>query len=110
MMAGTFCYRLEVVGKPEVVVVDSMEDLHSVREVYSNDNQLSGYLNHGLNFCSMASDYAGMRLTKEGQVATRMTPLDEPDLYGWDSESTIWFEWCFEVAEFLGEYESSENY
>lgn len=44
------------------------------------------------DFERIKRDYDAIRITDEGQWATRLT---EPGLYGWDFESTLWFRDCF---------------
>jgi len=117
MMAGSHAYRLEIVGEPEVIVVDSLEDLVAVKDEYETKHRkidgeyqyIEEWGQDAINFVEMAEDFDGMRLTAEGQVETRLTPSHCPDLYGWDSESTVWFDWLFEVAEYVGQYETEEQ-
>jgi hypothetical protein len=47
----------------------------------------------GLSWRRVAEAYDAVRVTEEGQWATRLSmPLN---LYGWDCEATIWFRWKF---------------
>ncbi|HUY78026.1 MAG TPA: hypothetical protein VMV29_14730 [Ktedonobacterales bacterium] len=39
-----------------------------------------------------AAGYVGFHLTSAGQHRTRHS---QPDLYGWDVECTVWYEWAF---------------
>jgi len=67
-----------------------------------------------LDFEKMAKDYDGIHLTEEGQWRTR---FGDRNLYGWDAESTLWFnphclkqvdtidlsDFCGEIAEEINE-------
>ena len=79
-----------------LLVVDTFADLMALVERYSAVK--TGYeAVYTLDFVAMAQDgYAGLNLTDEGQWATRHT---DPNLNGWDCESTVWFRWAFESVE-----------
>lgn len=55
-----------------------------------------------LDFEAIASTYDALQLTELGE---RQTRFSEPHLYGWDSESTLWFRWAFDEVEDLGPVE-----
>jgi len=46
-----------------------------------------------LDFEALAHSYDAITLTTRGQIETRLTWPET--LYGWDSESTLWFRWMF---------------
>jgi hypothetical protein len=52
-----------------------------------------------IDYEAMSGAYDGLHLTEDGQRNTRMTT---PGLYGWDAETVLWFEWCFESIEYQG--------
>lgn len=52
------------------------------------------------DWLAVAEDYDAVHLTGGGQVVTHLSvPLN---LWGWDCESTLWFRWAFESAEYIG--------
>lgn len=70
--------------------IDSCDDLILLHEKYGisiTDDYRS------LDFKAIAGDYDGIHLTKKGQQETRFT--HPYNLYGWDCESTVWFQWVF---------------
>lgn len=90
------CYLLHPKNNVRVYTINylfQLEDLIGAK---------SSYLDGSIDFESIARIYDGIRLTRDGQWATR---LSSPSLYGWDCESTVWFRWCFEKVEYLGEVE-----
>lgn len=112
-IAGTYAFRLKVEPDLDIVEIRGMKDLRRVVDKYSMDeykNRITRDHEYPIDFESMAEDYDAMRLTEEGQVDTRMPGMDEPDLYGWDSESTLWFNWCFTDVEYVGEYRDSREW
>ena len=51
----------------------------------------------GQDFEQLAQSYDGLRLTERGNSRLHLSyPLD---LNSWDSESTLWFRWCFTAVE-----------
>lgn len=94
--------------KPDihVLVVDSLEDLKLVANQYEKDKykgmDSSQIQDTVLDFPAIARDFDAMRLTKEGQWDTRLTEMDEPDLYGWDSECVLHFRWNWSDFEYIG--------
>lgn len=109
--AGRVKFMLFPKDDLNILEVDTMDDLRPIVERYPEEEKYA-FLprSHAIDFEAIADDgYDGIRLTKQGQVNTRMTPADEPDLYGWDAECTLWFNWCFEDWVYFGvedEYES----
>lgn len=81
----------------DVFVVDVYDDLEQLVEDYPRDIQFPRPL---IDFEKMAEDYDGMQVTERGQAETRFGKVN---LYGWDCESTFWFNWCFEDVDYLGE-------
>lgn len=79
----------------DVVTIDSLADLKRTQARWSwhGEYQTVAVRKWGLNFEQMASQGVdGIRLTAEGQWATRLT---WPSLYGWDCECTLWLRWVF---------------
>ena len=77
--------------------VDGMADLKALLTRYPlNRGKAEDQFFQYLNFERMAQDYDGMHITEEGQWDTRLT---QPNLYGWDCESTCWFHWVFDQVE-----------
>lgn len=104
------CHKWLMNPKPDVsvLVVDSMEDLRAVANRYEKDTykgmDTSGITDTVLDFPEIARDFDAMRLTEKGQRETRMTSRNEPDLYGWDSESVLHFRWNWSEFEYMEEY------
>jgi len=85
-------YRLTVLGPVEVAVIDSLADLEAIIAEYGYRSFLGDVIDYG----RMARDgWDGIRLTDEGQWATRLT---KPGLYGWDLGCTLWMRWTFDTA------------
>ncbi len=88
------CWLLRPREGAKVYTIDSLADLIDLVYAYG------ALRNSHADYEKIARDYDGVRLTKEGQWATRFSyPYS---LYGWDCESTLWFRWCFESVEHLG--------
>ena len=106
--AGRETFRLAVESDLRIVEVDTLSDLRNVLERYENDAEPYVNIPHeqALDFEALAEDFDGMRLTAEGQVKTRMPGMSQPNLYGWDSECTLWFSWSFEDVEYVGTCEN----
>ena len=80
-----------------IAVVAEMADLKALLLRYPLSlGKAYDHIFQPLDFERMAQDYDGMHLTDSGQWATRLT---EPNLYGWDCESTCWFQWAFDRVE-----------
>lgn len=103
---GRHKWLIEPKDNLNVLVVDGMEDLQAVMSVYRKEfykgTKASLIGAHPLDFELIAEDFDAMRLTKEGQWDTRLTGVDEPDLYGWDSESVLNFRWNWKDYEYIG--------
>jgi hypothetical protein len=82
--------------------IDSYADLQALVEAYpqTEHHEDRGYGSGSESrpaWHLIAKEFDGVRLTDEGQWATRLSnPLD---LYGWDCESTLWLRWAFAAVE-----------
>ena len=86
-----------------VYVIDSLDDLVALNERFgapAYPEWKSSFMEAYPDWLKVAEHYDGVNLTDRGQWQTR---LAEPNLYGWDCESTLWFRWCFERVEQLGD-------
>jgi len=98
---GKHGYLLQVKDPVNIIHINSCDDLAQVTRDYSKYNQ-AGY--EQIDFESMSDDgYDGIHLTKRGEAETR---LSEPNLYGWDSECTLWFNWKFTDVKYHKNYDS----
>lgn len=79
-----------------VRVIDNLSDLTGLLDEYGKDKCHRTYKDRIPDFERLAQHYDALHLTEEGQWATRNT---DPNLYGWDCESTVWFRWCFTAVE-----------
>lgn len=106
--AGREAYLLEPKEEVRIIEVDGLDDLRSVTSRFAREDLFTAstgttLIDYEIDFRQMAGEgYDGLRLTEEGQAETRMTGPKEPDLYGWDSESTIWFSFAFKSVDYLG--------
>jgi len=106
-LAGRHTYRLSVQDDLRIVEVDGLDDLRTVAQRYQTDSEPHGQLHRVYyDFEALAEEFDAMRLTEEGQRKTRLTGSKEPDLYGWDSECTLWLRWAFEEVEYHGYYDN----
>jgi len=63
-----------------------------LRQTVGENSHLSHYY-QGIDFERLAQDYDGLHLTYEGNNRLHLSyPLN---MNAWDSESTVWFRWCF---------------
>lgn len=82
-------FLLTVSPTARVYTIDSLGDLVSLVSKYplkTDIPQLKQF--EWIDWEAVSRDYDGVYLTDEGQWATRFST---PSLYGWDSESTLWF-------------------
>jgi len=87
----------------DIYVIDSYSNLFELARLYGKE--FTHYV-HSLDFEAMRRDgIEAIHLTEAGQYSTCQR-LDGWNLYGWDCESTIWFNWCFERVESLGTFDS----
>lgn len=90
-------WALEV-GDADIYEIDTVADLGAIIEVFQADTPLSM---PQLDFEALAEVYDGIHLTANGQAVTRFIP--EANLYGWDCESTLFFDWVFTDVWKLGQ-------
>ena len=76
-----------------VAVIDRLEDLGGLIQAFPGPTWGG---RSGIDFEAAALELDGIHLTSEGQWATRLT---QPNLYGWDCESTLWLRWVFDRTE-----------
>lgn len=98
---------LLTVTDPDLYVIDSMADAKRLVEEYPRDpDDLDWKMTPDTlstpSYEAAAVDYDGIWLTTNGQSVTRLPGPSEPELYGWDCECTIWFDWVFDSVERLG--------
>lgn len=79
---------------PDIYQIDTLTDLKVLASEFPNEDSPLSYT--ALDYEAIADVFDGIWLTQQGQWQTRFS---HPNLYGWDCESTLWFEWCFENAE-----------
>jgi hypothetical protein len=87
------CWKLEPTNGNTIVVVDDMVDAL----------KLVGLTGPNPCFIRPTPDWEklmelgvdAVHLTSEGQKNTRFVDPSKPEFYGWDCESTVWFNWCF---------------
>lgn len=89
-----YIWLLEPDPRARILEIDTLDDLKDVLLVYPDPRERGQSLGNvaGVNFEAIAESWDGIHLTEEGQWRTR---LSQPNLYGWDVESTLWFRWCF---------------
>jgi hypothetical protein len=75
-----------------VLVINSLADLTKLLARFPAPLTYPGSHFIYPDFERIATLYDGIQLTERGQWKTRLTI---PTLYGWDTESTLWFRWCF---------------
>lgn len=92
--ADLLFHSVSLAPATRILRIDSLEDLREVLSAYFYDSDLFAQLQLPyclLDFEAMARDWDGLYLTDEGQWATRLPPLGQPSLYGWDLESLCLF-------------------
>ena len=89
-------------------VIDCYSDLQRLIDIYNWESPISKtikrklgdpYARHyeGIDFVRLAQDYDGLHLTSNGNEQLHLShPLN---MNAWDSESTVWFRWCFTKVE-----------
>jgi hypothetical protein len=75
----------EVSSKAKIIIIDNLNDLNDLFKLYGEKENSFEYL----NFEKMSEWIDGLALTEEGQHRTRFS--HPYSLYGWDCESTLWF-------------------
>jgi hypothetical protein len=80
--------------------IHTLDDLKELIERFPAENN-SGLkaLGNFPDWKAIEQVYDGVNLTEEGQWATR---LSDPNLYGWDCESTLWLNWAFKRVRHIG--------
>ena len=78
------CYILYPNPDAKILTIDSKEDLKRVIDQYHIVKNGKKYLDYE----RISKDFDAIHLTERGQWDTRLL---EPNLYGWDCESTLWF-------------------
>lgn len=104
---GTRYELWQIVGEPgsRVAVVDSMDDLEKLLKGYGllRDERFDSHF-AAIDFEAMRADgFAGLRLTEDGMWTTHLPPRG-PSMYGWDAESTVWFDPMFVATRKIGEW------
>lgn len=92
-------FKAEVSKDARVLLIDSEEDYEKALETYGMPvdrmkNPLAMGVSHILDFEKLMKDYDALSLTQRGMYRNRDA------FYGWDCESTIWFNMgCFESIQ-----------
>ena len=72
-----------------IAIIDSEEDLVALCSAYPKQEIYSFSFNRTIDYEKMAMDYDGIFLTSKGEIRTRFSM--ECNLYGWDCESLLIF-------------------
>lgn len=79
--------------------VDDLHDLEQLTRMFPFPTHPHCDYNSTIDYEAMNEmDFDGIHLTKDGMYDTESTWWHRPELSGWDCESTLWFDWCFEKA------------
>jgi hypothetical protein len=107
---GEAAWTLTPTAGTELLVIDDRADLADIVEVYPRETaQRAIYDGPAIDF-EAASDYHdGVWLTATGQQETRFASDETVTLYGWDVESTLWFDWRVAAVEPLGDIEWEDH-
>ncbi len=85
-------FLLEPYPAARILTIDTAADLQNLLREFAQFPAWSTRTRYP-DFERLAQHYDALHLTEDGQERTR---LSHPhSLYGWDSESTLWFRWCF---------------
>lgn len=115
-------WRLKVQDDLKIFEIDSYEDLVELIEKVGHQEEIREHFvglmeDSGLDdkrtkerytkpdWEEASKHFDAIHMTGKGQRETRGILRDGYDLYGWDCESTLWFDWCFETVEHYGEIE-----
>ncbi len=96
---GRYAFVLHPDSAARVRTIHGLPDLERLLKRYRRTDfgQRDWLADFGyLDYARLAQDVDALHLTERGQRQTRLTI---PDLYGWDTESTLWFRWCFSAVE-----------
>ena len=96
---GTLLYPAK---SARIYIIDSLKDLNNLLNIHKHhicekDSPSFRPARLFIDFESARQKYDGIHLTEKGQDETRYSTPN--DLYGWDCESTVWLNWCFEKTE-----------
>lgn len=81
----------------QVYVIDGLDALRRLADLFPTlGANLFDREERGVGWNAALRHFDGIRLTEEGERATRWDSGDLIDLYGWDCESTVWGSWAFE--------------
>ena len=92
-------YLLTSSPDSNLYVIDSVADFSRLLKLYHYECPLvqkmraAGYAPATIDFEALSKDYDGLHLTERGNARTHLAYPH--DLNSWDSESTLWFRWCF---------------
>ncbi len=81
-----------------IYTIDHDDDLRTVIARYPLPLYLGETPPQRIDFARFSQDYDALHLTERGEHATRSS---EPNLWGWDCESTLWMRWCFEAVRLV---------
>lgn len=102
---------LNVKPSANIYVIDCYEDLEQLYEQYPFEDYPALFFLESfkqLDYEAISKDYDGIHLTKRGEAETRFsTPLN---LYGYDCECTLFFNWCFSQIEQLDKPNFKNDY
>jgi hypothetical protein len=96
-------WRLQPTNGTELLVIDNRQDLADIVDVFTREPIYeTANDGPGIDYEAASDFYDGIWLTADGQNKTRMHSKGTVTLYGWDVESTLWFNWRFAAIEPLG--------
>jgi len=91
-------WSLEVQDNAVVLVIDNKDDYENALALYERVEVDSNYqLRSFLDFEKISKDFHGLQVTKNGLAENRT------ELYRWDVESTVWFDWCFTDVTYVSD-------
>jgi hypothetical protein len=97
-------WRLTLTAGTELLVIDGRQDLADIVDVYPREAPHQAiHEGPGIDYEATSDYHDGIWLTAEGQRETRLASKGTVTLYGWDVESTLWFNWRFASVEPLGD-------
>lgn len=104
---GTHAWLMKPTDNVALIEIDSAADLERVSDTFQKtDAQSVPSIDRQLSFEAMVAEgYNGFHVTKRGQTETHVGGISQPTLYGWDAESTVWFDWCFEEPTYHDQYD-----
>lgn len=100
-------YLLYFPDSLDILRIDSRRDFELILDTYSRKNKVKGYGDKWLDFEAISMDgWDGIHLTRNGQKETKGTDNNSTDLYAWDTESVLWFDFVFNDYELLREHKA----